>query len=361
MDDIEPGSPPLGGIVRQGRAVRARRRFALAGAVAVVAALVVSAPWSLRALAPWSGRPAGPAYRVTVTGPGPAAGRGVIAVVSLEGHRWVLVGVRVHRSRAVCFAMKRPAATGLDGGCVGGSAAPVRRGGPPVVEVTQLASAPLVWFGSVRSDVSLVQVSLSNGQVLGLRPVAAFGAGRASYVAFAAPSSSAVTRITAYSGRSELGYAVPFTGDNQVETLRWLTPGAPAQPHPATYLIGSGSAGGRAWSVHAHLGPWGTCIVGTGTGAMCMPTVPSRLTGGRAARLFSFQGGGPGGVAYVTIAVGPAVSYLSVTTGNGQPARPAIVNAGAARLGVFGQRGNGRVRWAAYSAQGRELASGTAP
>jgi hypothetical protein len=233
-----------------------------------------------------------------------------------------------------------------------------RATGDPAELSYGISGWPLLTIGTVRSDVAYLRVSLGNGQVLTLRPVAIFGPGYARYVAFAVPASTAVTQVSAYSRRAELAYAIPFTAQGQVETVRWLRPGAPAGPRPASYLVGSGNADGQQWSEHAYAGPWGVCLGGAGSGGLCLPVSLGQLAGGRAAQLLMVSAG-PGGTNFAVVVVTPAVSYLLVTHADGSTARVGTVRAGGARFATFAsQPGNKVTRWAAFSAAGHQLASG---
>jgi hypothetical protein len=355
LEEVDPGPVPLGGIMRKGRAAVIRRRLAMAGVAAAVLAVTVAGPVLAHRFQA-SPEPAGPAhYQVTVRPPGPGAPRGLIASGRVNGRHWQVSGQRQLTSgqSTVCFA-----ASSTEMGCYQGVSLRARRTGDPAELSYGLGTRPLVTVGTVRDDVAYLRVTLGNGQVLTLRPVAILGPGYARLVAFAVPASTAVTQISAYSRRAELAYAVPFTGWNQVETVRWLQPGEPSGPLPARYLAGRGNAGGQPWSMYAYTGPWGVCLGGAGAGSMCSPVGIGQLAGGQAAQL-AMVSAGQDGTNFAVVVATPAVSYLLVTRADGSTARVATTQAGAARVAVFtSSPGNKVSHWTAYSAAGRRLASG---
>jgi hypothetical protein len=358
LDDIDPGPVPLDGIMRKGRTVVLRRRLVMAGAAAAVLAVAVAAPVLAHRFPASPSGPAAPArYQVTVSPPGPGAPRGLIAAGRVNGRHWQVSGQRQPGSGqpTVCFA-----ATSAEVACYQNGLRASHTGDPAELSYG-LGARPLVTVGTVRADVAYLRVTLGNGQMLTLRPVAILGPGYARFVAFAVPASTVVTQISAYSRRAELAYAVPFTGWGQVETVRWLRPGAAASPRPAKYLIGSGDADGQRWSEYAYTGPWGVCLGGAGYGGTCEPVGIGQLTGGQAASL-AMVAAGRGGTNYAVVAATPAVSYLLVTRADGSTARVATTRAGSARFAAFtSPPGNKVTHWAAYSAAGRRLASGRLP
>jgi hypothetical protein len=255
LDGLTPGQLPLSAVVRQGRAVRARRLGIAAGLAVAVIAAAIAAP----ALLGVHGRPppAGHAhYRLTVHPPEPGSPRGLIAYGTVDGRRWRVTGFerRHHGHHIVCF-------TASATHCMEGGPAPASRHGPPADQLAEIGTRPKFEIGVVRNDIAYLRVSLSNAQTLTLRPVSLFGRKYASYVAFAVPYAAAVRRISAYSQRSELAYAVPLTAAGHVVADRWLRPGQPPLPRPASYKIGSGRAYGYAWSTTLYVGPWGACPV----------------------------------------------------------------------------------------------------
>ncbi len=242
FEAISPHPAPIDDAMRGGRAIRVRRRMALAvGVAAVAAAAVFSVPALLhRSAAP---APTSPAeqYTVTVQPPGPGSPPGVIALGTIDGQRWWIIADRAgadytHPGQQDII-IEGPAAGGPGGSdqyvpplSTAGSAGPVS-----FIAIT--SGSNQIQVGAVQADVSYVTVRLGSGTVLVLHPVTVYGT-RA--VAFAAPARAEITEVAAYSRHSEIAFAVPFN---------W--PGG-----SASVVSGSGPArrrrpGSRAWSAPA--------------------------------------------------------------------------------------------------------------
>jgi hypothetical protein len=278
FEAITPRPAPVDGTVRQGRAIKVRRRVAVAvGAAAVVAIGVFAVPSLLnRSAAPGPVAPVGP-YTVTVQAPGPHSARGLIASGTIDGKRWQFTaakpgsGVPGSESGEQIFTTAGPAFRG-DAGSQPWVALAEESADP--VSFSGLTSGPVqVQYGAVRADVAYVAVQLDNGTVLMLHPVAVYGV-RA--VAFAVPVGAGVADATAYSRHGEIAAAIPFNDSSGMADFGfWLEPGQHGLAK-ASGRIGSGTANGRAWSVTAYLGPWGVCFQAPATGipqAFCVPTL----------------------------------------------------------------------------------------
>jgi hypothetical protein len=280
FEAITPRPAPVDGAVRRGRAIRVRRRVAVAaGAAAVVAIGVFAVPSLLHQTA--SPAPVSPAkpYTVTVQAPGPHSAPGLIASGTIDGQRWQLTAAKRGTGRGLQIFTASGPAFGGDAGSQPGdplatlaanSAAPVSFSNPPLA----LTWGPVqVHYGAVRPDVTYVAVRLDNGTVLILHPVAVYGV-RA--VAFAVPVGAGVVDATAYSRHGEIAAAIPFNAPNGVAAFGlWLTPGQHGSAR-ASGRIGSGTFHGTAWSATAYLGPWGICIQAPATGlpwAFCPPAI----------------------------------------------------------------------------------------
>jgi hypothetical protein len=313
--------------------------------------------------------PAGPAhYRVTVHPPRPGSSRALIAYGTVAGRPWRVTGFeRRHGGHLiVCF-------TASATNCMEGGPAPASGQVAPADQLAEIGTQPKFEIGVVRSDVAYLRVSLSNSQTLTLRPVNLFGPKYARYVAFAVPHAAAVRRISAYSQHSELAYAVPLTAGGGVVADRWLRPGQPAKPRPASYQIGSGRAYGYAWSTTLYVGPWGACPVSSTatngtrtvfTSCYLHPDLQLALPPGE---LYRASKGPPlGNYRLVVIAqTSPAVSYLILTRADGSHARVRTVAAGRWRFCEYvttfsrSVRPATVVRWTAYDSSGAVLGSGS--
>jgi hypothetical protein len=352
----QPPAPPGRYAAVRREAVTHRRRQ-LAGAAAAVAILITAAvgiPLGLRHLGPPA--PAAPSrhYHVTVSPPGPHAAKGLVADGMIDGVRWKLIVERQPGVKGYCTVAGPRVMS-----CIDDSPQPGSRSDAPASFTSGLGATNEIDIGTVRSDVAYLRVLFNNGQVVTLHPVDVLGSRYARFVAVAMPYAGAVTEVIAFSTRSELGYAIPFTGAGNITLSRWLQPGQPAGPRPATFRIGTGSAHGNTWSEYVYVGPWGTCFAGAGSGSDCVPTTSSLLRTGQEASLI-LGSGGAGGVSYEVGETAPAVRYLIITMRDGSTARVPPTAAGARRYFTYPSvAGNPVVRWAAYGTGGVKLASGT--
>ena len=115
-----------------------------------------------------------------------------------------------------------------------------------------------VLFGPVRSDVTVVRMRLSDGAVIDLHPVRAFGH---RWIGVVLPPTLTPVEALAYSGRRELSHAVPYVRNNPDGTpdiwfMSWLRPGD-AGPARTTKLVR-----GAGMSLVLHTGPWGNVLLG---------------------------------------------------------------------------------------------------
>jgi hypothetical protein len=377
LDEFSPGPLPLDAVVRQGRAVRFRRRVTAIAGVVIVAAATATAP----ALARQFGHqaPTAPAhYRVTVSPPGRKSPPGLIARGTIGERTWEVTGSNIGSARDPSFCFRAPEMT-----CEQGSPpAASHRGDPATFSIT-IGARPVVVIGTVRADITSLQFSLGNGKTLTVRPRPVFGPSHASYVAVEVPFSAAITEIRAYAGARELAYAVPFTAARSFATERWLKPGQPAAPKPAKYLIGSGTADGTPWSYYAYTGPWGTCLRGGGYGSVCQSAGLGQLGGGKAVDLLLLSSSSQkvyeglltvsGRVGYLVLRLphGTAVAvfghsartFARLVSEVRKPVSLLVIHVAAGVRFVSFDSGPGNLAtgWVAYTANGRELASGRIP
>ena len=197
-------------------------------------------------------------HHVTVHPAGPQSPAGLIA----SGTVTAGAGGSPRRSRARAVPggarSASPRCSSSDCGPVTGASRsdPVAFWGP-------LAAPSTAEYGPVSAAVRYVTVRLADGTVLTLHPVTVYGT---RLVAYGVPVHAVISRVTAYSAHGELASAIPFNDPDGTATVDlWLRPGQTGLPR-ATHLIGSGTAGGHAWSVTAYVGPWGECLVTRGGG-----------------------------------------------------------------------------------------------
>ena len=358
---ITPRPAPVDGAVRRGKTIRVRRRVAAAvGVAAIVAIAVITVPslnhGALPAPAPASGHHPSP-YTITVQPPGPRSPAGLIASGTVNGKRWQISvdkpgthGAGPGRQYTYASGPAYTYASGSAGGtsAISGIGPALRADGADPVAFAGGGSAPTSsLYGAVRADVSYVKVSLGNGTVLILRPVTVYGV-RA--VAFAYPASAVIDAVTAYSRNGEIATAIPFDGPDATAYFGiWLKPGQHGSAR-ASGPIGSGTVAGTDWSSAAHLGPWGVCIVDTGTevgGFICAPSTASQLG---TTVLNPETDDGPG------VAVGvasPSVVRIVVHRADGYASQVRPVTIGDQKFfAVTTVKGPGKFSWAAYDASG---------
>jgi hypothetical protein len=359
MTEDQPPAPPTRYAAVRRRAIVHRRRQ-LAGAAAAVAILVaaaISIPLGLLRIGPPPPATPNRHYHVTVQRPGRHSQQGLIAYGTVDSVRWK---IRVDKMPTLTqgFCMDTESGPQPQTCVFDPPEAANNSGDPASFNLSSGWGRFSANLGTVASDVRYLKVSFSNGQILTLYPVAIYGRAYARFVALMTPDNAAVTLVTAYSGHGALGYAIPFDGGGLMNLNRWLRPGQPALPRPATYLIGSGIVNGAAWHEYAWIGPWGTCMGGAGGGYTCVPEAGSLLSAHQILDSFGVSVGARE-TYFVYGAAAPSVRYLIVTKADGSTQRIAVAEAGTRRFFAYASvRGDRVVRWAAYGARGQRLAAG---
>jgi hypothetical protein len=338
---ITPRPAPIDTVMRQGRHVMYRRRVSVTAGLAAVALAAVAVPSLLNqhAARPAVTRPAA----VTVLPPGPGSLAGLIASGTVGATRW-----SVRLTGHGCFAV-----TGATVACQAYT--------PPdgIATFTGVGGEGYTTeFGPVKPAVTRVTVVLGDGQLLVLHPVRAAGL---RWVAFPVPAGTEVLRLTAYAGRAELGYAIPFTdpaGASNVPSINaWLAPGAAGHPR-VTVRLGPG--------IVEYAGPWGRCFAsptsnGTGSFSDCRAGFGSELRDGQPVSVLMAPP--PGGSPDIYLATaGAQVSRVTVSVSGGQLLRPSIVRGADGEKFFTYTVGHGQkaLRWTAFDAAGQRLGSGSA-
>jgi hypothetical protein len=354
LDLLDPGPLPLDSVVRQGRTVMIRRRAIAAAAVVLVAAAALAVP----KLVNIASQPASPLrYHVTVNPPGRGASKQLIATGTINKLRWIATGSINSQEYKLCWRLP---ADHNDSWCNGtGPPAPTF----PKAPATLNGDGPGPVFVNlfVRADIRYLLVSLSNGQTVTLRPVRVFGQHHAGLVAIAVPSNRSITEVQAYSAVGEVGYAIPFTAPSDIEIVRWLQPGQPAVPKPASYTIASGHILGQSWAERLFVGPWGLCLENTwGNGSYqvsydCLP-ISVDMPPLKPKPIFT-QGYSQDNLSFGVIIGSGDLSYMVVRNGNGNPFLVRPYHVGASRFVVLVTTGNAGGSWIAYSVAGFPLNS----
>ena len=340
LDAHTPPAAPTVAVKRRGRAIRNRRRLGVATAlsVAVVAAALV--PGLVRQMA--TSTPISPMHKnptVTVGTVGRDARPGLIAQGTINGRPWHITLSRQGKNLCVSTSGDLPLS-----GC--SPANSYAAAWPATLNGTGSSSVNAL-YGIAARQVRRVSVRLSDGVVLNLRAVR-FAGHR--WIGLELPAKLAVTRVTAYSGRRELAYAIPFTSvrGGLPSVQAWLRPGQPA-PRRFVRLIGSG--------VTIHVGPWGECVV------------PSAPIGAGDVDCWSSGTRQPGAIAgsgdpakdpwWILVTVRPQVSYLLLLMTDGSTRRIPVVQVGNARFYAIVITNGPRIAsWASYDASGHRLSGG---
>jgi hypothetical protein len=214
------------------------------------------------------------------------------------------------------------------------------------------------WSGTyavVAPDVTRVVVSVTGGQRLTLYPVEE--AGRR-WIGLMMPLTMYAATETAYSGRTELGHMMTFSGD----PVTWLRPGQSGLPIQ-TARIGSGFVPKHSrfpWLATVQAGPWGYCMAlngyqTNGIYADCLTPAQAKDPGvkavasSRPARLARWLVG----------TAKPAVAYLELSFADGSAIRVRTVSVdGQLFYALAIVEGQHAVRWGAFGANGRKLYGG---
>jgi hypothetical protein len=335
---VTPGFAPVAAIVARGRGIRRRRRAAWAGALAVVAALVVAAPGLLR-----TGESPGPsAPALTISNPDPNARGGVIGAGTLDGKPWA---VRLAGgSNLVAQAPGLPATGRLGTGPAGSAPATFHTAG---------SAGRRLLAGPVSPDVTYLTMQLADGTTFTLHPATWRGH---DYIGLVVPWNLAVARFTAYSRHGQLAYAIPFpAGGTFPHVVSWLRPGA-AAPAESSGVVAHGGDGhlSPVWSVAVWTGPWGAClVVNSGYhGLYCRPTIaypPGAVTSVMSVP----QLGVVAGIA------GPAVASIQLRLRNGNTVRLPVVRVAGQGFWALSVRNRPVASWTARTATGQAIAHGT--
>jgi len=350
LGSITPPAPPFDAAVRQGRGIKARRRVSIAAGLAAAAVVVIAVPtWLSQHL----GNPA-PAKppAVTVRPPGPGSPPGLVASGYVGTNPWRLTVLKP-RGKTHCYIAGATAADMLCDETLQQPTGPVsfgQSGGTGNVKVV---------FGLVRADVTRVDVRLADGQLLRLHPVLQYGL---RYVAYATSPHQYVSRATAYAGGRELASAVPLNLPSGTAYSTWLRPGQ-AGLRRATYLLGTGSAGGTAWTLREYVGPWGVCFGSEQSGgSLCAGAGALTEPGRYLVREVLGSSMNAGYFLYLD-RVGAPVARVSLTLSSGQVIRPVVTRGADGQKFLAYSLGKDQKvqRWTAYGSAGQQLGSGTVP
>jgi hypothetical protein len=362
LDDVQPGQPPVAAVLRKGKVMRLSRRLVVAAGVAVAVAAAVVIPAALR----------GVGGQLPVS---PVGKAGVIASGRLEGQPWRIVVDQ--KAGRLCAGE-----TGLRQSCVSLRSLE-RLNGPGSLSLATVAvalhSAGMFlglppWnalFGIVRPDVTRVVMSLSSDRSVTLRPVLMAGYRWVGLV-FApinADSEIFVTKVTVYSGATELGYSVPAPVYYDAifrpgrDFVSWYRPGETGPAQRSGDIAGSGS-GSHFWDAHVDAGPWGYCVTlqapdgNNGIPENCWSPASLRAS----ARVIMRLGSPPAVPRWIVGTARPSVAYLLMELANGRSVKvPVAVFSGQGFYAMRIGPGPAITGWGAYNAAGRRLYGGIGP
>lgn len=262
LDQFTAGSAPVDGVMRQGRGIRTRRRAVFGGTLAVIAMVAVAVPVALvHGTAPSRPVAAPVRHSVTVDPPAPGGPAGVIASGTADGEHWK-VTAGSGAAGQVCFAYAVDDQTGSTN-CGTKEDVSSSSADPVDLEGGSDGALPYFSYGPVRADVARVVVDFADGESLDLRPVTVLGQRD---VGFAQPQGLRVTRLSAYAASGSLiAYVIPYdTGSAEPSFVQWYQPTQVPTQATVSGQIVAGHAGGRAYAVTVHLGPFGECFTTSG-------------------------------------------------------------------------------------------------
>lgn len=258
LGGVTPHPAPVASAIRQGAAIRMRRRISAAAVLAVIAAGAAITPVLLHA------RTASPVsktahYTVAMYPLGTTAVHGVIAAGVTNGKRWKII--TSGPGRQPDYQVSGPAGMGSF------FTAPIPVGQPVGTSNSSVKGFTSI-IGTVSPDVANVTVSLPNKELLRLSPVTW---NRRRWIGLVLPSDVPIVRAVAYSrhGR-ELAYSIPFGNS---EFVVWWHPGE-AGPARVSKTIGTGWFNDVRWKVTAQFGPWGYCYT-FASGSTCLDSMVS--------------------------------------------------------------------------------------
>lgn len=341
LDAVAPSVPPTSAIKHAGKSIRIRRRVTVAVSLAVAIAVAAAAPGLARGLRPSPPISKSPP-KVSIGVITPQSPPGLIAKGTINGVPWQ-VRLSQLAGTGICVG------TAQDQGAGCGTPGTVTKGEPAVLDGFTVGRHDFVLYGSVGRRVTRLAFTLADGSVLTTRPVPYAGK---RWLGLQLPKSLTIAQIAAYSSHGLLATAVPFTPPSRFPVVQdWQRPG---QPVPAVFAktVGSGTLGGRPWSITIHAGPWGRCAVVRTPGGLndgdCWSG--TRTSGG------IVQEDSHGQPGWWIGSASPQVSYLKILLAGGHVIRVPVVQVGHERLYGFVLGAGSRIlRWSSYDHGGQRL------
>jgi hypothetical protein len=336
---IDPPGPPVNAVLRRGRSIRLRRRAAVAAGLAAVVGLGIALPGLIGHVR------AAPTlqhtYRVTVNPVRDTPGKLVFSG-TFNRKPWQF-DFQWNKGNVM---QDGPAVSSDDMGDLplDGQLGWFNEGSNG-----SGADAELMVMGRVGQDVSRLALNEPDGQTINLYPARWHGQ---RWTGVMIPAHQTLRSVVAYSGRRELGYAIPFR-DNTINN--WLKPGQHGLARQQA-RIAAGVLNGRRWRYEGYAGPWGICFRGSPGGGSCGARQrPVHLLNWLSCG--SFDGSGS------TIWSGQTpsdVSYLKFGLSDGSVQRVASVSLAGNRYFALVYGGHRHLTgWTAYGTLGQVLGSGS--
>ncbi|ACU69223.1 hypothetical protein Caci_0270 [Catenulispora acidiphila DSM 44928] len=268
LGHFETGAIPVDATVRQGRAIRTRRRVIGSGMLAIAAALSIGVPVAIAGGgSSAAGAASGPdgvyaavssGPRITVNPTPLVHGKGQFSG-AVDGKKWS-IGFDNKNCYDILWA------------CGSQTLDPSTKYGTLGVNATVGNTDDYTLF--TQRDVASVTVVLQDGEVLHLETVPVNGT---PVVLFALPPGLGVSKIVLFDGNgAQLGFSAPFTIKGSFSAQgRWYKPGETPPPAAGPVELARGTMGGDQIVMTAYTGPSGPCIVsvlGSTSNADCIHT-----------------------------------------------------------------------------------------
>jgi hypothetical protein len=359
LGQVTAGPAPVASVLRKGWLMRIGYRVSVGAAVVVACAAVAAAMTGLSDLHNSHSAPAAPKRHHQVRWPvqrvlrlADRARDGVIAEGTSKGFGWdgrwrIWIDTRTGKVYDGLVGSRR--------WTVGSLAKSDHVGGIATFHGANIEAWPGV-YAVVAPDVTRIVAALNSGQKLTLYPVRAASH---RWVGLLLPLGVYVTTETAYSGRTELGHMVTFSG----EPVSWLSPGQ-SGPAVRSGPVGTGFVPFHSrirWSATVQAGPWGYCLSlrgfqTIGLDADCITFADARVPGVKA-EAWSYP---KGRARWLVGTAGPAVAYLKLDVADGTTIEvPAVAVDGQRFYALAIVTGQVVVRWGAYDRAGTRLYGGS--
>jgi len=254
---FETGTAPVDAVLRQGRAIRARRRVVGSGALAVGAALAIAIPLAVSRGGSGSGATGAAGSDAKVYAATSSGGRVTVNPATVSHGMGHFSGSVDGKAWSVAFDNKHCDAIASTWFCgyPGPWASP-----DDFAHLTVAATGPYNYTLLMPRNVARAAVTLQSGEVLSIEAVPF---GDTSVALFVLPAGDGVGKLDLFDAHgSELAFSFPFNAASRWSAPgRWYKPGE--QPSPAlapVELLRTQTDSGE-YVATANVGPSGPCVV----------------------------------------------------------------------------------------------------